>query len=180
MKESDSKLLVIDADVACSSSETIKDDPVSTLCQDFLEQVKKICHKAIKTDEIQKEWSNHESRYFRKWSVRMTKGIMKIFEPNPKKIRSVKALKLGSRVEKLVKSPKEKEAILKDLHLIEAALATDQIVISRDDTTAGLLKKYQDQIPEFQKIIWLNPTKNPEAVIKWLEAGANPQDAPNQ
>ncbi len=84
---------------------------------------------------------------------------------------------LRDKIEEVVRNEGHKKKILKDIHLIEAALATNQIVISRDDTMADLRKKYQDQIPEFKKIVWINPTKNPEKVIEWLKTGAKPGEA---
>lgn len=175
MKEGDNKWLVIDTDVACSSSQTIKEDPVSVACQTFLEQVKRICHRALITKDIKDEYKRHQSRYFRKWCKWML-GRKKLKAPDYDKLNRVIESGLESKI-KQVEDHEEKEAILKDLHLIEAALAGDGIIISRDDKMAGYLKKYQDKISEFKELVWINPTKNPEEVIEWLERGAKPEEA---
>jgi hypothetical protein len=35
----------------------------------------------------------------------------------------------------------------------------------------------RDKIEALNKIRWVNPTKNPDRVIKWLEAGAKLEEA---
>lgn len=176
MKIKNPKILVIDVSVTRSAGGEDATSPISTDCRDFLFKVYEICHRAVSTFEISEEWKGHKSRFFINWK-RWMRGQKKI---NDLGSTETENKGLRDKIEQVVRNENHKEEILKDIHLIEAALATNQIVISRDDTMDDLRKKYQDQIPEFKKIVWVNPTKNPKDVIKWLEAGANPKDAPNQ
>jgi hypothetical protein len=60
-------------------------------------------------------------------------------------------------------------AIQKDLHLIEAALATDRVVISLDDRARGQLS-----VEATKDVVWVNAVAEGGHVIYWLNHGANP------
>lgn len=67
-------------------------------------------------------------------------------------------------------------AMLKDFHLLGAALETDQIIISLDETIRGLFKRASQQVGEIRNIIWVNPDKTTEEhPIAWLQNGAPPE-----
>jgi len=61
--------------------------------------------------------------------------------------------------------------------LIEAAIATDRIVISLDDNTARrFFGRVAVQVDELKEIVWVNPPKiEEEKPIEWLENGAKPE-----
>jgi len=61
--------------------------------------------------------------------------------------------------------------------LIEAAIATDRIVISLDDNTARrFFGRVAVQVDELKEIVWVNPAKiEEEKPIEWLEKGAEAQ-----
>jgi hypothetical protein len=64
---------------------------------------------------------------------------------------------------------------MKDMILIEAAIATDQTIISRDEKARSPFKKAAIAgIKEIQNIAWINPDKSEESPIEWLKSGANP------
>ena len=68
------------------------------------------------------------------------------------------------------------EALRKDFHLLQAALATDQTVISLDETIRGLFKRASQQVGEIRNIIWVNPDRTAEEhPIVWLQNGAPPE-----
>ncbi len=51
--------------------------------------------------------------------------------------------------------------MLKDLRLIEAAIATDKIVISLDDNTARkFFIRAASQVDKLKNIVWVNPDNN--------------------
>jgi hypothetical protein len=58
--------------------------------------------------------------------------------------------------------------------VIEAALATDKIVISLDDNTARkFFSEASVKIDELKDIVWVNPDKvDEEQPIEWLRNGA--------
>lgn len=61
---------------------------------------------------------------------------------------------------------------LKDLPIIEAALRTDNIVVSLDEEA-----RVAFQLPELNAITWANPVRERERIRIWLEAGAEPVEA---
>ena len=65
-----------------------------------------------------------------------------------------------------------RQEISEDLHLIEAALAFDRIVISRDDSVKNLLRGITGNCPEFEKVIWCNPVHPEGETLEWLRSGA--------
>lgn len=73
--------------------------------------------------------------------------------------------------------PKVRSEIMDDLHLIEAALATDGIVVSLDDTVAGHLHDMRTSVSQLRQVIWINPTRAPAKCITWLQQGAEEQQA---
>ena len=66
--------------------------------------------------------------------------------------------------------------MLKDIHLIETALAADEIVSSLDEAVRGHFKRICDPISEIQQIVWVNPTNPDEGCIPWLREGAKAED----
>jgi hypothetical protein len=67
--------------------------------------------------------------------------------------------------------PVERDAILKDAHLIEAALSADRIVASLDDNARALF-----HIAELNVVTWVNPVSATARIRAWLEEGAPPVD----
>lgn len=65
--------------------------------------------------------------------------------------------------------------MLKDFHLVEAALATDQTVTSLDDIVRNLFASTSRTAGELRSIVWVNPDKTQEQAIAWLENGAKPE-----
>ena len=73
------------------------------------------------------------------------------------------------RLTKLGRSPEQRAAVLKDLHLIEAALQADRIVVSLDENARMLF-----QVQELDTIVWVNPVSEHSRMQSWLEQGAPP------
>ena len=61
-----------------------------------------------------------------------------------------------------------------DLHLIEAALATDRTVASVDKKVRAFFSGEASacQVEELRTIVWVNPELEEETPILWLERGA--------
>jgi DNA-binding transcriptional regulator PaaX len=66
-------------------------------------------------------------------------------------------------------SEKEREALLKDYHLVRAAMTFDKIVISLDDTTEEILRKIVVHVTFLGQLMWVNPTRSFDSVKSWLE-----------
>lgn len=65
----------------------------------------------------------------------------------------------------------ERESLLKDVHLIEAALAADKIVVSLDDEARALF-----DVGELGTVLWINPVRYYPDCLTWLAEGAEPDN----
>lgn len=162
-----SKALVIDASVARSAGET--DHPVSSACRRTLSTVLKVCHRVVMCKEIVREWEKHQSRYSSIWLAAMqSKGkIVRIEIPEESS--------LSERLWRLDVGEKRIKAMLKDVHLVEAARQTDFRILSGDEAARGLFCSASEQIDELKPIHWINPVIEEDNCIEWLKAGAKIQ-----
>ena len=169
MRARDSKLLVIDADVARASGSETATHPRAEHCRDFLNAVLSLSHRIVMTEKINNEWKNHQSRFARRWRVSMD-ARKKIDRINPPEDAELQA-----KVTTTTNDADEIEAMEKDFHLLQAVLATDKTIISLDETVRGLFKRASQQVGEIRGIIWVNPDRTEEQPILWLQNGAPPE-----
>ncbi len=163
-----SRRLVIDAAVARASGGEDAVYPTSKNCRDFLTAARTICHHIVMTPDISEEWNRHQSNFARRWRVSMEAR---------KKVHHIEVTsqdKLYDKIECTTTSEKDCQAMFKDLHLIEAALSTDRIVISLDETARKLFSQTAQRVGELKSVMWVNPDKTEDRAIDWLEAGAKP------
>lgn len=120
------------------------------------------------TPEISKEWKKHQSRYAQTWLVQMTsrKKVIRL------QAAGVLIEDLRHQIEQHTVIASHRDAMLKDVFLIEAACATDWIVTALDDTVRGHFTKICQHVSVMQNVIWINPTIEDEECIIWLRKGA--------
>jgi hypothetical protein len=160
------KWLVIDANVARAAGGKEAMHPMSKNCRDFLESVREICHHVVMTTDISKEWKKHQSKFSESWRSSMV-ARRKLHPINAKKDYILREMIESSNAEE-----KEKEAMIKDIPLVEAALEADKIVVSLDERVRKLFAYSSNDISELKAIVWINPSKSEEDPINWLEKGA--------
>lgn len=170
MRVRDSKRLVIDADVARASGSETATHPRAEHCRDFLSAILSLSHRMVMTEQINNEWKNHQSRFARRWRVSMD-ARKKIDRINPSEDEELQV-----KITTTTNNENKIEALRKDFHLLQAALATDQTIISLDETVRGLFKRASQQVGEIRNIIWVNPDRTTEEhPITWLQNGAPPE-----
>ena len=170
MRVRDSKRLVIDADIAQASGDEDATDQRAINCRDFLKGVRSQNHRLVMTREISNEWKRHRSGFAFEWRVSMNarRRVVDIDPPEDEELQA--------KVTTTTNKADEIEVMEKDFHLLQAALATDQTVISLDETVRGLFKRASQQVGEIQNIIWVNPDRTTEEQpITWLQNGAPPE-----
>jgi hypothetical protein len=59
----------------------------------------------------------------------------------------------------------------KDCLLIEAALATNRIILSLDETARGHFERSCGKVGELRSIMWANPFRPEEGVVTWIRTG---------
>jgi hypothetical protein len=167
MPPSTSRRLVIDASIAHSAGESGVFR--ATACRELLVCVLSVGHRVVMTAEIVVEWEKHRSRYASAWLVKMTR-LQKIEQLEPGEHAA-----LRGTMQDITSDVGILRAMLKDLHLIEAALAADRIVISLDEKARGHFSNVSAAVDELKQILWANPVLKQEKVVIWLENGANMQ-----
>ena len=173
MRKASSRRIVIDASVARSAGgkDAVTTDPSSNCCRTFLASVLGICHRVVITQDIQQELNNHESRFARKWRLSMVARKKVVLLTDLPTIQTMR-----DAVEILPVCQSDKDAMLKDCHLIVAAQATDSIIASRDDEAQQLFAAHLQTLPAVADLLWVNPVKTPEDIISWLKNGALPDN----
>lgn len=170
MSLKDSKKLVIDADVARAAGGRDAVYPKPKHCRDFLDAVRVICHRVVMTDEIKKEGNDHQSNFTRTWLYKMY-GARKV-EFIDDALNPV----LCGKIMSSAYSKKDCEAMIKDTHLLDAALIADNSIISMDETVHDLFKDASSKVGEIRAILWTNPDRDYDEKLRWLEEGAEPKE----
>jgi hypothetical protein len=170
-----SRCLVIDASVARSA--TYGENPVSAACRKFLQQLLDICHRVVFTPEIDREWNYNvlsESSPGDKVRLIFLLDWLPAMQDRGKIIRlpSPANVALRRKINRLGLPQASRRTISDDVHLIEAALAGDGVVISRDDEVHRLLQGISGNCREIEKVIWVNPVTDDLEKIEWLRRGA--------
>ena len=92
-----------------------------------------------------------------------------------RKVHYVEIIKdnaLRERVLQTSNSADERQELLDDLLLVEAAFATDRIVASLDERVRALFRRATDQVGELRPIVWVNPEREEATPLLWLRNGA--------
>ena len=66
--------------------------------------------------------------------------------------------------------------MLKDAHLIEAALAADSRIASKDENARDHFRRLAATYATLRRIHWVNPAVEAEQIVAWrFEDGARPE-----
>jgi hypothetical protein len=150
------RLLVVDASVAQSAGET--EHPVSSACRKCLEAIRLICHRVVVTPDIQEEWDRHMSRFTRKWRRSMA--------ARRKPVRCLDPANVSLDLDGYATSARS--AIEKDLRLLQAALAADRVIVTRDESLRVALEGRPDGAALAGTIKWINPVTDDLQVLRSL------------
>jgi PAS domain-containing protein len=172
VRDQDSKVLVVDTDVVLHASARREPLPrPSRECRHLLMEILEVCHRAILTPALKEEYHRRRSPFLRRWRRWMH---------GPKKLvmRHVLANQnLRRRVLRSVPPRCDPEEVLKDMPLIEAALAADGTIVSCDRPARDAFGGAAREVRELREIVWVNPADvGEEALTAWLEEGAPPRD----
>lgn len=165
--------IVVDASVARSCGDSKAIHPLPIQCRDFLLAMQECKHSVVMTKEIREEWNKHQSRFALTW-LRQMIAI--------KQFKAVSLPELDQEIwqpiEALAETDNQRKEMTKDILLLEAAIATDQRIASLDENTARkYFTKAAKEIVKLQPLVWVNPSKEEEKPIKWLQndAPADPE-----
>jgi hypothetical protein len=162
--------LVIDASIAYAASDR-SPELRSARCNEFLIAVQETHHLMVVTPGIKEEWNKHQCTFARKWRKEMLSARKVVILPDQYDSE------LWEKIPDTAVSDKQREAMCKDIFLLEAALASDLRIASLDENTARKpFIRAAKTIPKLRPIIWVNPDRPAETPIGWLQAGAPADD----
>ncbi len=87
-------------------------------------------------------------------------------------IDAVEIAELRAGIERASIRDRDRRALRKDAHLIEAAFAADSTVVSADDAARRLFGALSADVGALKSVVWVNPGKQRERVVEWLSRGA--------
>ena len=157
MRSKNFKRLVVDASVAGAASGKEATDLVSIHCTEFLETFRDECqHHIVMTSDISEEWDKHQSNFATTWLKSMiAKKRFNYVKPSVDKA-------LCYKIENTATKKTEIRDMWKDFRLLEAALATDQTIISLDETIRRHFTRAAQRVGEIRDIVWVNPERTKE------------------
>ncbi len=155
------KCLVIDTSVVQAAGGEHAVLPEPKLCRDFLNEILKLGHRIMTTDDLLDEWKKHDL-LTRTWYVKMSLRGQVEYKPG-----DTQNVDLREAVLRVVES-NAIENVRKDMYLVEAAMLADRTVGSRDERIRGHFHRAASQVEELETIIWVNPTIESEGCIIWL------------
>lgn len=158
--------LVIDACVAKNAGPT-SEIPSSKATRDLLDIIYKCDqYSFVISKEIKDEWNKHQTDYSRRWRVLMT-SRKRIFP-----LKDTLNSSIRENIEITSLSVKKRREMIKDVHLIEAAILTHNRIISSDDKARFNFSDLSNNVGEIRSITWVNPINNEEVPIEWIQNGA--------
>ncbi len=164
MPKRSSQRFVVDASVAQAAG-VRGSSGRSKSCRDFLLALLEQCHRIVFTGELRDEWKEHASPFADRWRAEMV---------GKKKFEFVhyKFAELRQHVNALDIQENQREEIVKDCHLIEAALMSDHRIASLDETMRSIFRSFARRIKRLKRILWVNPENDNEGVLDWVRTGA--------
>jgi hypothetical protein len=168
------RCVVIDADVLLAAGGENAVYPKSVHCRDSLDAVLKICHRVIAPQTIRDEWDRKYDQEMRRpgrfgtdWRKQMM-SKKKLDVCNPAPLNQT----LRDQIAGLTLKKSDKRILMKDVHLVEAALLADKIIFSCDEECRRLFALASRQIGDLGTLIWINPDSDAEECREWLKRGA--------
>ena len=160
------KRLVVDSDIVHAASDRPGARRPAPRCRDFLEEIRALGHAVVITRAIQSEWRTHLRSYARDWFDLMERRrlIVRTLVREDEDLRAA--------LSTMAANDGERAAMLKDCHLLEAALATDRIIASLERVARGRFRRAAPLVREIREIVWVDPEREEEAAIIWLRRGA--------
>ncbi|MEX0716424.1 MAG: hypothetical protein WD066_07555 [Planctomycetaceae bacterium] len=164
MTASAARRIVVDTDIAHAAGES--GDARSIACRRFLEVMRDVRHHLATSREVFDEYREHQSRFFKKWLRSMfSRKLHARVEPG-----SVEDIRTA--LEQLDVLSRDRQATIKDLHVVATAFEADRLVASMDETARRCFSAATVTAARLKEIAWVNPTLEADEPVEWLEAGA--------
>jgi hypothetical protein len=164
MTRKNGKRLVIDANIAYSAG--AGEVPSSRYSRSSLEAVLQGEFIVVFNQSLRQEWKDHSKKYARIWWRSMAAQ---------KRIEDKDGDEFAHHLDRAcacLEHSSWKDALRKDFHLAQSALASGQTIISNEKTFPMLVATVCRTIREFSSLYYANPAAEGDACILWIKAGA--------
>jgi hypothetical protein len=170
MSWKNSKQLVVDANVGQGSSNDKMFNPVledsGAQSRQCLQAIWEERHVAVFSGNLRDEWGRHASSYAKRW-LRNMEQKSRIMEEDGERFAE-----LAIPACACLSTAGEKAALAKDLHLIQSALATGQLIVSNEVRFPRYVALACAAVQELASLYYANPTVEGDRCRRWIKAGA--------
>ena len=157
--------LVVDADVLYGAGQPGTPSDSGARRTKFLNAVLTICHHAVVSTELGREWEEHASKVAVEWWAPMVSWSKT--DP-PDALSGDDSLK--ERVLATTPTAAERAIMEKDWHLILAALQSDGLIVSCERKARRHFHRAARDVPELSRLVWVDPHE--DDILEWLREGA--------
>jgi len=158
------KRFIVDSDVVASATEKLEKRAIT--CRKLLLTLYSTLHEVLLTPGIKKEWEARYPGFAQSWAAKMAqKGLLIEVKNDP-------VSGLAEEIRALDIIPEIAAIMLKDCHLLEAALTAGKAVFSQDDSAYAHFYDASSKIERLQTIMWANPERVADECEAWLRPGA--------
>ena len=163
--------VVVDADVLRAAGST--EHPTSRLARQALEAIRSGNHRLVLCRPLQQEYQRHASLFAERWRANMVarKQLQRWDHVEDSALRKLLVDALPDD------APGQHKAVLKDVHLLEAAVATGQRIVSKDAKAKALFQKACPNLKKHGRLLWGDLTEQPEGTIEWIKQGCKDDPA---
>lgn len=163
MAKSNTTQLVVDANIAKAAGLT--EHPTSIHSRKFLESVRDLRCSLGFSPDLTAEWDKHQSIFSSQWRSAMeSKGLL--IDLDPPEIKELRDVLFEA-----TELPLRRTELMKDAHLIEAALIFGKRIASNERVAREWFAKIS-QLLTMGNLCWVNPDQDCDEVLKWLQQGA--------
>jgi len=154
---------VVDACVAQSAGET--DHPYSAEARTVLLDLSKCRIYVLFSESVKDEWARHGSKLSIRWLAAMVSRGLAV------KVRDKASTHLRKTIKLVLPDPYDVLALLKDVHLLELALAYGSGVISSDERSGTLAAQVSATHRPLARVQWVSPHRPKGACRAWIAGG---------
>lgn len=164
--------IVVDASVARAAGGPGTAGSFSTRNTRFLNAMTETSCPLVMTSLLSQEWSAHQTVFSGKW--RSTMVAKKLF----KALKDTELEHLDGQIEDFAfsaipeQNEKARQDLLKDKHLLEAAMASDKRIASCEHRSRELSRHFAQEHHSVARILWVDPAQEDEEPLHWLKKGA--------
>ena len=159
--------LVIDADIARAAGEATDPASESCLCRMMLDVVRGSQLRLVMSEDTTQQWDYHRSGYARKWLSAMVRleRVEAVPVEHDSRLRRYLLLRAGNAEDRRL-------AARNDVHLLEAALATDNRILSKERIAREFFSTCSEGMRKLGPILWANPCRPEDRTCDWLRCDA--------